>query len=77
MRYFSFLVLAVFMVLAPSVARAELKIDVTRGTSDPIPVAITNFVPNDASGQEFATSIPQVIANDLSDGERRLPICPR
>ena len=65
MRYFSFLVLAVFMVLAPSVARAELKIDVTRGTSDPIPVAITNFVPNDASGQEFATSIPQVIANDL------------
>lgn len=53
------------LVLLPSVARAELRVDVTKGTMDPIPVAITDFVPKDASGSQFSTDIPQVISSDL------------
>ncbi len=47
-------------------AHAELRVDVNKGTMNPIPIAITNFVVKDPSGQEFATSVPQVIASDLS-----------
>lgn len=47
-------------------ARAELRVDVNHGTKNPIPIAITNFVVKDPSGAEFATSIPSVIASDLS-----------
>lgn len=50
--------------LAPS-ARAELRVEVTKGNVNPIPIAITNFVVQDPSGQEFSTSIPQVISSDL------------
>ena len=57
-----FAVLFSFHVLP---ARAELKIDVNRGVSEPIPIAITNFVATDASGSEFATGIPEVITNNL------------
>ena len=47
-------------------AHAELRVDVTKGTMNPIPIAITNFVAKDPAGAEFATSIPQVISSDLS-----------
>ncbi len=47
-------------------AHAELRVDVNKGTMNPIPIAVTNFVARDPSGQEFSTSIPQVIASALS-----------
>lgn len=57
--------LAFIAVVVPSLAHAELRVDVTKGTMDPIPIAITNFVPKDAEGGQFATDIPGVISNDL------------
>lgn len=57
--------LALFAVVLPSIAHAELRVDVTKGTMDPIPIAITNFVPKDAQGEQFATDIPSVISSDL------------
>lgn len=53
-------------LLCASVAHAELRVDVTKGTMDPIPVAVTDFVPKDASGTQFASDIPKVISNDLA-----------
>ncbi len=72
-----FLVLAFVTVLFPAMARAELRVDVTRGTAAPIPIAVTNFVAMDASGAEFATSIPGVITNDLASTGLFKPLDPR
>lgn len=61
-----FSLFAVALIMVPSLARAELRVDVTKGTMEPIPVAITDFVPKDGSGGPFATDIPKVISNDLA-----------
>lgn len=52
--------------ISVSSAHAELRVDVTKGTTNPIPIAITNFVAKDSSGVQFASSIPEVVAADLS-----------
>lgn len=57
--------LAFIAVALPSMAHAELRVDVTKGTMDPIPIAITNFVPKDSADSQFSTDIPSVISNDL------------
>lgn len=57
--------LAFIAVALPSLAHAELRVDVTKGTMDPIPIAITNFVPKDSADSQFSTDIPSVISNDL------------
>lgn len=53
------------IVFSSGAAHAELRVDVTKGTMDPIPVAITQFVPKDGSNNEFASDIPKVISSDL------------
>lgn len=60
---YSFLFVAISVVSA--MAHAELRVDVNKGTMDPIPVAITQFVPKDGSNDQFATDIPKVISSDL------------
>ncbi len=55
-----------FAAMMPNLANAELRVDVTKGTMDPIPIAITQFVPKDPSGEQFASDIPEVISNDLA-----------
>lgn len=64
-RTFAF-ALALVALLVPVAAKAELRVDVNRGTTAPIPIAISNFVSSDASGQELATGVPGVITNDLA-----------
>ena len=54
-----------FLTLVPALAHAELRVDVTKGTMDPIPIAITDFVPKDASGDQISRDIPGVISSDL------------
>ncbi len=61
-----FLALFLALVLVPAAAHAELRVDVTKGTMDPIPIAVTSFVAADAGGVQFATDIPQVITADLA-----------
>ena len=60
-----FLLAFVAILFAASPALAELRVDVNRGVSEPIPIAIADFVATDASGSEFATGIPSVITNNL------------
>lgn len=60
--------LSLFIValsIVPSVAKAELRVDVTKGTMDPIPIAITQFVPKDGSDGQFASDVPGVVSSDL------------
>lgn len=58
--------LVALLVLVPAAAHAELRVNVTSGTTEPIPIAITNFVAMDSAGGDFATGIPDVVANDLA-----------
>jgi TolB protein len=63
MTRFLFIALTLLTFAIP--ARAELRIDVNRGVSEPIPVAITRFVAKDAAGAPLADGIPSVITNNL------------
>jgi TolB protein len=56
---FVFAVLA--LLLLPSLAAAQLKIDITRGNIDPVPVAVTPFTGDADTGQRIA----EVISADL------------
>jgi TolB protein len=63
-----FLVIAC-TALATGTARAELRIDITRGTVQPLPIAVT-----DLYGPEVGTEISDVIANDLASSGLFAPI---
>ena len=51
--------------LALSSARAEVRIDITRGHLEPLPIAITNFFGKGTQNQEVGTDIATVIAGNL------------
>jgi TolB protein len=46
-------------------ARAELKIDITRGVVEPMPIAVTNFVGANPRESQFGRDIAGVVAADL------------
>jgi len=48
-----------------SSARAEVRIDITRGHLEPLPIAITNFFGKGTQNQEVGTDIATVIAGNL------------
>jgi TolB protein len=59
------IILTLFMLaLSVQSAFAELRVDVTKGVSEPIPIAITNFV-NNGTGNDLDSRIPEVIQNNL------------
>ncbi len=51
--------------LTLSSARAEVRIDITRGHLEPLPIAITNFFGKGTQNQEVGTDIATVIAGNL------------
>ncbi|MHA1597979.1 MAG: Tol-Pal system beta propeller repeat protein TolB [Alphaproteobacteria bacterium] len=55
----------VFVGLLAHTAAAELRIDITRGTSEPMPIAITDFNGASAAEKKFGREIAGVIADDL------------
>lgn len=59
------------MVIAPAIAEAQLNVDVTRGSQQPLPIAVTPFV-----GQEADMPLTEVIINDLSGSGLFAPIDP-
>jgi len=57
--------LLVLVLLAPRQGYAELRIDITRGTVEPIPVAVTDLVGTSNEEKRFGRDISRVIASDL------------
>jgi TolB protein len=68
------LLLALFI---PATAHAELRIDVTRGVAEPMPVAIAPFFAAPGADTALAASIPQVVAADLESSGLFRPINPK
>ncbi len=52
------------MALAPPAA-AELKVDITRGNLEPLPIAVPEFFGPDAPSADFGRRVAQVISADL------------
>ncbi|MBC8269923.1 MAG: Tol-Pal system protein TolB [Rhodospirillaceae bacterium] len=59
------LLAAVLFITFALQAQAELRIDITRGTVEPLPIAVTDFVGATTVEQEYGRGIGRVIAADL------------
>lgn len=64
------------LLMAPLAAHAELKIDVTKGSMEPMPIAVTGFTGNQA-GDASGASITSVVAADLERSGLFKPISPQ
>jgi TolB protein len=60
------LVFAAALTLAATPASADLKIDVTRGRADPMPIAMPDFKGSTAEDNELGRKMVQVINNNLT-----------
>ncbi|WP_025733741.1 Tol-Pal system beta propeller repeat protein TolB [Carnimonas nigrificans] len=61
-----------FLMLAISaVARADLDIQITRGSNDAIPIAVTSF---NANGQQVPQNVSDIITNDLRNSGKFAPL---
>jgi len=52
-------------VLAPRAANAELRIDITRGSVEPLPIAVTDFLGQSGEEKQIGAQVAQVIKSDL------------
>src|SRR5690242_12531066 len=46
-------------------AHADIKVDITRGNVEPIPIAIPAFFGSNGNAAQFGRDIAQVVSNDL------------
>ena len=69
-----FMLVAVLGILSPGSLRAELKIDITRGVVEPVPLAVTDFFGEGKGEQDFGEKIAGVIAADLERSGLFVPI---
>jgi TolB protein len=63
-------------LLLPRAARAVLRLDVTQGTPQPIPIAIPEFLGGQGGGSEVGRLLTSVITNNLRRSGLFLPIDP-
>lgn len=65
------------LVLPLSNAKAELRIDLTKGVVEPLPIAITKFNVENGGNQAFANDIPGVISANLEQSGLFKPVNPQ
>ena len=69
------ILIALAVVAVP--ARAELRIDITRGTFEPLPIAVTDFYSEDAEAARMGGEIADVVAADLERSGLFRPLDPQ
>jgi TolB protein len=74
-NYFCILCAIIATLLGVTVSRAELEINVTRGTIEPMPIAIPTFMTS-AADASLGDKISEVITNDLRDCGLFIPVDP-
>jgi TolB protein len=74
---FAVLVTLAVTILSASTAQAQLRIDVNRGTLEPLPIAISNFHAEANANQSLAAEMPKVITANLEGSGLFRPINPR
>ena len=63
-RFFALLT-AAFAILAATPSMARVRIDITQGNVDPMPIAAPNFLGADQSGSELGRDITSVVMSNL------------
>ena len=58
------LLTGIFVVLSQSVS-AQLRVDITRGNVEPVPIAIPDFILGNPESAQFARDVAEVVSNDL------------
>ncbi|HEU0118180.1 MAG TPA: Tol-Pal system beta propeller repeat protein TolB, partial [Alphaproteobacteria bacterium] len=58
-------ILFLIAAFVPSIAHADIKVDITRGVVEPIPIAIPSFFGNSSNESQFGRDIAGVVSNDL------------
>lgn len=71
-----FIVLLVIVAFIPAAQAQELRVDVTRGTIDPMPIALPSFYATGANAN-LGVEIPKVITNNLAGSGLFRPINPQ
>lgn len=74
MRLFKILLIAICMM--PSVAKAQLTVDITQGKLEALPIAVSKFYAIDPSGSRYAVDIPAIIAKNLQNSGLFKPLNP-
>ncbi|MDH3335185.1 MAG: Tol-Pal system beta propeller repeat protein TolB [Rhodospirillaceae bacterium] len=69
-----FMLVIVLGMSSPGSSMAELKIDITRGVVEPVPLAVTDFFGEGKGEQDFGEKIAGVIAADLERSGLFAPI---
>lgn len=67
----------VLLFVSVAAAHAEVKVNVTQGSVEPLPIAITNFYAGSAAARDIAQGLPQVVSADLERTGLFSPINPR
>ncbi|MCC6467611.1 MAG: Tol-Pal system protein TolB [Alphaproteobacteria bacterium] len=65
------------LLLGASPARAELRIDITKGNVEPMPIAVTAFFGKEGQAQNVGRDMAQVVSADLERSGLFKPIDPR
>ena len=65
------------LLLIPFTAHAELRVDLTKGVVEPLPIAITTFNVVNGGDNSFAQNMPGIIASNLETSGLFKPINPR
>jgi TolB protein len=76
MKTFFIALLSVAALVASVPAHAQLRVDVTRGKIEPVPIAISPFQPERPEFAAFAKDIPEVITNNLRGSGLFKPVSP-
>ncbi|MCF8496806.1 MAG: Tol-Pal system beta propeller repeat protein TolB [Alphaproteobacteria bacterium] len=71
------IILLALLLLSPLSARAELRVDITRGVIEPMPIAITAFAEAPGSTNGYGAQVPQVVAADLAGSGLFKPLDPQ
>ena len=58
-------IIVTFLIFNPHLTHAELRIDITKGNLDPIPIAILEFNANKSSELDISKNINNVVKNNL------------
>jgi TolB protein len=68
---------ALIVTLAVSPARADLRVDITRGQIEPMPIAVSDLFGANAAAAEYGRKIAEVVAHNLESSGLFRPIDPR
>jgi TolB protein len=68
------LVVLALAALSPSPARAVVELNITRGTIQPLPIAIPDFAGDGSVDPEIAREVSNVVTNDLRSSGLFIPI---